>query len=320
EAYRLYLKGRYYWNKRTEEGQKKCIECLEKAIKQDPLYALAYAGLADAYIILGDYNYLLQEEAYSKAKNAAVKALKIDDTLAQAHTSLGCVKSIYDWDWEEAEREFKQAIKLNPKYETAYHWYSINYLIPNSRFEEAIVNIKRAQDLDPLSLIINTTVGLVFYYARHYEQAIEQYKKTLEMDPNFGVAYFFLGWAYEQKAMFEEAISALQKAVTLSGDSTAMIAELGCTYAGAGKKTKAIKILGKFKKPTELNRISSYSIYSIAAIYAGLGNKNQAIEWLQRAYSKRSYRLIYLQVDPKFDTLRSDHRFKTLLKKVGLKK
>ena len=313
------MKGRYYWNRRTEQGLKKSIECFNRAIDQDPLYALAYAGLADAFIILGDYNYLLQEEAYQKAKNAAERALKIDDNLAQAHTSLGCMASIYSWDWEKAEHEFKQAIKLNPQYATTYHWYAINYLIPNGRFDEAIVNIKRAQDLDPLSLIINTTVGLVYYFARHYEQAIEQYQKTLEMDPNFGVTYFFMSWTYEQQALFKEAVNALQKAIKLSGESTAMLVELGCTYAGAGKKDKAIKVLDKLIKPSERDKITPYTMYSIASIYAGLDDKDQAVKWLQKAHLRRSYRLIYLQVDPKFDTIRSDKRFKTLLKKVGLR-
>ena len=214
EAYQLYLKGRYYWNKRTAESLNKGVEYFQQAIDKDPNYALAYAGLTDSYSLLGSSTGgLSPKETFSKAKAAAVKALEIDDTLAEAHAALALVHLRYDWDWSATEREIKRAIALNPNYATTYHWYA-DYLVVMGRLDEAIAQIKRAQELDPLSLIINTVVGLRLYHARQYDQAIEQCQKTLEMDPNFAQAHFALGEAYEQKAKYEEAIAALQKATT----------------------------------------------------------------------------------------------------------
>jgi serine/threonine protein kinase/Tfp pilus assembly protein PilF len=318
EAYRWYLKGRFFWNRRTKESLNKCVECFEKAIELDLRFALAFSGLADAYIILGDYNYLPAKEAYTYAKDAAEEALEIDKYLAQAHTSLGCLKSIYYWDWKAAESEFKKAISLNSKYATAYHWYAINFLVPKSRFNEAIKNIKNAEDLDPLSLIINTTIGLVHYFARDYDKAIEQYLKTIEMDINFEKAYFFLGWAYIEKGLNDEAISVFKKAHSISNDKPVVLAELGYLYASIGNTMKTINILDELIPRSHQIPMSPYNMYSIAAIYAALNDYDRAIDWLQHACVQHCYRLIYLNVDPKFDNIRSDPRFIDLLNRIGL--
>lgn len=312
EAYHLYLKGRYWWNKRNEEGLKKSILFFEKAIDLDPLYALAYTGIADAYIILGNYGVLAPGDAYSKAEKAAENALKIDDSLAQAHSSLGCVNSLYFWDWSKAEKHFKQAIDLNDKYATTFHWYAINFLTPRGEFDQALTQIHQAQELDPLSLIINTTVGLVHYFAGEYDQAIQQYRKTLEIDSEFAIAYLFMGWTLEQKQMKKEAIEAVERAIQISGNTTAMQSELASTLANVGEFDKAKAVSEKITQP------SSYAMYSLAAYHTALGEQDEALQWLMKAYDNRTYRLIYLKVDPKFTPLYSHHKFKELVNKVGI--
>ena len=316
EAYNLYLKGRYFWNKRTEEGMKKSIEYYEQAIEKDPSYALAYSGLADTYNTLGDWDFLPSKEAYSKAKVAATKALEIDDLLAEAHSALAWVKHVFDWDWLEAEREFKRAIELNPRYPTAHQWYA-EYLMKVGRHNEAIAEIKRAQELDPLSLIINAIGGYVFFFARQYDEAIEQSRKTLEIDMNFYPAHLNLGWAYEQKGMFEEAITEFQKAIRLSGGSSLPLRNLGHAYAMSGRKSEAKEILNELM---ELSKQSYDQSYGIALIYTGLGEKDQALEWLENVYKERSGGMAILKVDPRMDGLRDNPRFTELLKKIGLEK
>jgi len=316
EAYQLYLKGRYYWNKWTAEGIKKGIEYFNQAIEIEPGYALAYAGLADCYATqgAGDALALPPKEAFSKAKASAMKALAIDDTLAEAHISLGLVKLNYEWDWLGAEREFKRAIELNSNYAAAYHWYS-HYLIVMERTEESFVISKRALEIDPLDLEINAHLAWHYYFARQYDQAIEQCLNTLEMNPNFHEAHWFLGWAYEEKLMYEEAVTEFQKAVALSGGSVQMIAELGHAYAVSGKKDDAQKALDELK---ELSKRRYVTPYTIALIYVGLGEKDQALEWLESAYEDRDVWLIYLKVEPKFDSLRSEPLFTDLMRRVGL--
>jgi serine/threonine-protein kinase len=318
DAYNLYLKGRYFWNKRTEEGLKKGIEYFEQANEKDPGYALAHAGLADSYSLLCCYHILPPKESIPRAKAAATRAMEVDDALSEACESLAHVRILYDWNWLDAEREFKRAIEVNPGYATAHQRYSL-LLTVMGQMDEAIAEIKRAQELDPLSLIINTDVGLIFYIARQYDQAIEQCRNVIEMDPNFGVAHFALGLAYEQKGVHDEAISELQKAITASGGITVMTGALGHTYAVSDKKDKAQKILDELKKLSKRRYVSPYSI---ATIYIGLGEKDQAFEWLQKAYDDRSVWLIHLhvKVDPRLDSLRSDPRFTELLKKMGLEK
>jgi serine/threonine-protein kinase len=314
EAYQLYLKGRYYWNKRTEEGFKKAIEYFEQAIEKDPLYALGYAGLADCYDLLGWYGHFSPSEAYPKAKVAANKALEIDDKLAEAHASLAAFCLWHDWDWPAAEREFKRAIEISPGYAIAHLWYA-DCLTVKGRSDEAIAEMKRAQELDPLSLIISTDVAKEFLYARKYDQAIQQSKKTLELDPNFYRVHKYLGIAYLEKSMIEEAIAVFQKAKDLSSGQPAELAWLGYGYGMSGRKSEALKIHEELGKKARQQYISA--IY-FAVVHIGLGDKDRAFEWLERAYNERSSWLIYIHRNPLYDSLHSDSRYKALLKKMRL--
>ncbi|KPL03963.1 MAG: hypothetical protein AMJ90_02570 [candidate division Zixibacteria bacterium SM23_73_2] len=318
EAYNLYLKGRYFWSKRTEQGLKKGIEYLRKAIEKDAHYALAYAGLADSYSLLCSYHILSPKESIPRAEEAATRAMEIDDALAEAYEALAHVRILYDWNWSEAKQEFKRAIQLNPGFATAKQRYSL-LLTVMGQLNEAIAQIKQAQELDPLSLIINTDVGLISYIARMYDRAIEQCRNVIDMDPNFGVAHFVLGLAYEQKEVYEDAIAEFKKGISASGGITVMIGALGHTYGVSGNRDEAQRVLAELK---ELSKQRYVSPYSIATIYIGLGEKDQAFEWLQKAYEGRSVWLIHLhlKVDPRFDNLRSDPRFTVLLKKIGLEK
>jgi TolB-like protein/DNA-binding winged helix-turn-helix (wHTH) protein/Tfp pilus assembly protein PilF len=310
-AYEDYLRGRYYWNKRTTEGFKRGIDYFQQAIDHEPSYALAYVGLADCYNMLNNYDVLAPKESAPKAKAAAMRAMEIDDTLAEAHASLAFTLMHYDWDWPGAEREFQRAIELNPNYAAAHHWYGL-YLTAMERFDEAMVEMKHAQELDPLSLIINTNVGWVFYFRRQYDQAIEQFRKTLEMDPNFTSAHVKLGWAYEQKGMYEEAIGEFQTVLTRIGGD--VLTELGHAYAVAGQRDEATKIIVELRERAKQPYVSPYLV---ATIYAGLGDKVQAFEWLEKSYKNRCGWLAWLKVDPKLDSLRSDQRFADLLRRVG---
>jgi serine/threonine protein kinase/tetratricopeptide (TPR) repeat protein len=308
EAYQLYLKGLYFWNKRTAEDVRKAIDYFEKAIKLDSNYALAYARLADSYGILPFYTSTLPKEAFSKANVAVMKALDIDETLAEAHSALGFIKMYYDWDWEGAETELKRAIQIKPSYVTAHHWYA-EYLSAMDRHEEAIAEIRRAHELDPLSLIINCMKAWVFLFARQYERAIEQCQKTLELDPNFALAHSLLGWAYLEKRMYKEAILAYQKTR----------GELGVrniyAYALPGKRDESLGIIEEMK---ELWRRGDNVAYPIARVYAGLGKEDLVLEWLEKSLGRREPFMVRLNVDPSFDSLRSNPRFKALLKKMNL--
>ncbi|MBI1803429.1 MAG: protein kinase [Ignavibacteria bacterium] len=314
EAYNLYLKGRYFLGKRTEDGLKKAIEFFQQAVEKDTAYAIAYAGLADSYTLLALLEFLPPREAFPKAKAAAEKAIMIDPSIAEAHASLGVVRFQYDWDWPAAEQEYTRAIALKKNYGTAHHYYA-DFLKGMGRFDQALSEIKKAQELDPLSLAINTGLGHVLYLSRHYDQAIEQYRRTLEMDPNFLQARLWFGRPYLQKKMYKEAISELQAAVQLSGNSTIACAMLGHAYAAAGNKKEALKMLDELTKRSEHQYVPSYWI---GMIYIGFGDKDKAFAWLDKAYDERSAWLAWLKVEPRFDTLRSDQRFTTLLKKMGL--
>jgi serine/threonine-protein kinase len=314
EVYRLYLKGRYYWNKMTTEAYRKAIDLFEQAIAKDPTYALAYAGLADSYTGLGDagHSAIPPREAFSNATAAVEKALEIDDTLAEAHVSRGHLR-MHAFDWAGAEREFQRAIEINPNYATAHHMYGF-YLAQRGRTHEAIATMKRALELDPVSLSISTDLGVLYYFASRYDEAIEQYRKTLEMDPQFVRAYVTLGSTYGKKGMYPEAIAMFEKALHLSGDR-AKVAALGRAYALAGKREEALKAVDELK---DLSRERYVSPYCIALIYASLGEADQAMEWLQRAHEEQVSELIYMKVDPYLDEIRSDPRFIELLAKVGL--
>jgi tetratricopeptide (TPR) repeat protein len=314
EAYRYYLKGRFYWNKRTEENFRKGIENFRQAIELDPNYALAYAGLADSYILLGFYGAEAPTEVMPKAKAAAVTALDLDDSLAEAHNSLAYIHYTYEWKWSAAEKEFKKAIKLNPKYATAHHWYAFK-LAAMGRHDDAIAEMKLARELDPLALIINAEVGWAYYFARQYDKAIEQYQKTFEMDPGFAVTYMFFGMAYTQQERFAEAVSALRKAVELSGGSLIMKAMLGHAYGRAGDRKAAERMIEELT-----NSSAGYiSAYNVALIYAGLGETDNALSWLARAVEQHDLFLTWMNEEPMFDSLRSDPRFAELVKRIGLK-
>lgn len=310
EAYNLFLKGRYYWNKRTTETLKKSVEYFELAIDRDPAYALAYAGLADSYGVLGYQEAMRPRDVMPKAKSAAAKALEINETLAEAHASLGYARMHYDYDWAGAESEYKRSIELNAAYPTCHHWYAL-LLAAMERSEESIAQIKLAQGLDPLSLIINAVHGYTLYFAREYDQAIDQCLKALELDQKFGVTRWILGHAYEQKGMFNEAIKQFQETVNQSGDIA--LGCLGHVYAVAGEKDTALKIANDLEERS----LSTYvSPYYCGLVYAGLGDNNLAFEWLERAFDQHSSPLMYLRVEPQLDSLRNDPRFDQLLNRL----
>ena len=314
QAYQLYLKGRYYWNKRTPDGFKRGLELFQQAIDTDPGYALAYAGLADSYAMLGDYSVLAPREAFPRAEAAAQTALRLDDNLAEGHTSLAFVKMAYEWDWETADREFRRAIELNPNYATAHQWYA-SYLAMMGRFEESIREIKRAQELDPLSRIINANLGLHYYYARQFDQSIEQLKKTISLDEQFFVPHQYLGRTFVQKGMYREAVAELERARELSNNSPEVVASLGHALAVAGRTDEARKVL------EELDEISKQRYvlpYFRAAVYTGLGDRDQAFQWLARAFEERHPGLVLVNIDPRFDSLRSDPRFADLLRRLNV--
>src|SRR6266850_318890 len=310
EAYGLYLKGRYFWNKRTLETLEKSIEYFKRAIELDPDYALAHVGVADSYTKLGDVGVaaLPPSKAFSKAKVAAIRALESDGALAEAHTSLGHL-NLHDYEWLEAEREFKHAIELNPNYATAHHWYAYQLLM-HGRKSEAINEIERALLLDPLSLPINADYGEVLYFARRPDQAIEQLRKTLEMDPHFYPTHSDLARVYEQVGRHEEAITEIQTALDLSPESTDVLATLAHIYAVSGKKEQALHLLEELREVAKSRYVSPYGV---AVVYAALGEEAHAFKWLQRATEEHDAWAIYLNIDPRLDSLRAAPRFKSLL-------
>jgi serine/threonine protein kinase/Tfp pilus assembly protein PilF len=316
EAYQLYLRGRYFWNSRTEENTKRGIDYFRQAIAKDPTYALAYTGLADSYsALVFPIGAVAPREAMPKAREAAMQALAIDSTLAEAHASLAFVKFHYDWDWPGAEIEFKRAIELNPAYAEAHHYYS-HYLIAMGRTEESLTESRRCLELEPSNLLLNVHLGWHYFYAHQYDQALDQMEKTVEMDKNFAQNYPWLGLILEQKGRYAEAIAAFQKAVTLfPGARSIPEAELAHAYAVSGNREQAQKIIAELQELAKSKYVTSYQI---AAIYAGLGEKDQAFAWMQKAYDERSEGLVNLKVDPRLDNLRSDPRFADLMRRVGL--
>ncbi len=313
EAHQLYLKGRFFWNKRTGNDLKKSIDYFQQAIAADPNYALAYAGVADAYVLLPSYTAGTPRDCYPKAKAAAKKALELDDTLAEAHTSLAMALCLYDFDFSQAAREFQRAIELNPNYATAHHWYGNITLAALGRFNDAIVEGKRSVELDPLSLINNADLGNTYFLARRYDEAIEQVHKTLEMDPGFYSAYLTLGQALEMKGARDAAIGEYQKARALNDDSS-VLGLLAHAYAFSDNKIEAGKILDRLK---ELSKDRYVSAYSFALIYLGLGDKEEALGWLEKSYQDRAGSDIgYIRIDPLLDPLRGEPRFEELVTKV----
>jgi tetratricopeptide (TPR) repeat protein len=314
EAYEAYLKGRYFWNKRTSEGLKTAVDYFSQAIEKDPNYAQAYTGLADSYALMGDWEYgvLAPAEAFPKAKIAAAKALALDNTLGEAHTSLAFVLDLFDWDWKSAEKEYRLAVELSPSYATAHQWYAW-HLIVLGRNSEAVNEMRRAESLDPLSLIIGADMADILLVARLYDESIQQSRKTMEMDPRFGVAHYQLGQAFAQKHLYNEAIAELQKAIGFSGGNRAFRSSLAFAYAASGRKREAVEILDDLMNGPN----SGFSNASeIALIYVGLNDKDLAMTWLERAFKERFNPSVLLR--PCFDTLRSDPRFQDLLRRIGL--
>jgi TolB-like protein/DNA-binding winged helix-turn-helix (wHTH) protein/Flp pilus assembly protein TadD len=314
EAYESYLKGRYFWNKRTADGLKVALAYFNQAIDEDPKYAQAYSGLADTYALLGDWQYAVMtpKEALPKAKAAAIKALELDSALGEAHNSLAFCLDAFDWDFDSAGKEFRRAIELNPGYATAHHWYAW-HLAVLGRYDQAIAEMRKAENLDPLSLIINSDLAELLVIAHSYDESIRQSRKTIEMDANFALAHDQLGVAYLQKHMNDEAMAELEKAVQLSGGSPTCIANLARAYVASGKRSEALKLLTSLK-----NRSSpDYSDASeIATIYASLGDTDEAMNWLERGYEERFNPGVLLR--PGFDPLRSDPRFEYLERRIGI--
>lgn len=314
EAYQCYLKGRFHWNKRTEEAMKRGIEYFEQAIEVDPGYALAYAGLADSYNLLASYSMLASSDAFPRAKAAARRALELDEGLAEAHTSMSFVKFGYEWDWEGAQLGFTRAIELNPNYPMAHQWNAV-MLAALGRFEEGFVHADRAQELDPLSLPISTLVGWLRHLARDYDSAITLYKSTLELDSGFALAHRRLGQTYEQKQMYAEALAAFQKAEELAGEDVELMSARGHLYGVLGETGKAEAALEKLKATSKRKYVPAYLV---ARSYAGMGKTDLVFEWLEKAFVERYGYLAYLNVEPLFDDIRTDPRFVDLVRRVGL--
>jgi eukaryotic-like serine/threonine-protein kinase len=314
EAYHLYLKGRYYWNKRTVDGLIKATDFFGRAIDRDPSFALAYAGLADCFHPLGAYRALSPKEAFGKAKVTALKALEIDDRIAEAHTSLAMSIFFYEWNWPSAEQSFKRAIQLNPNYPIAYQWYAV-YLMAMGRQQESLAAIRHAQELDPLSLPINTHLGWAFYFLRQYDQANGQLHKTIELDTNFVLVRFVLGQVLTQQGRYEEAISELDLALSQSPDLPSIISAIGYASALLGNKPKALEILARLR---DLQTKRYVSPYEFALVHIGMGDKEEAFACLEKALDDHSSWLIWIRMEPTFDLLRSDPRFVAIALRLGL--
>jgi tetratricopeptide (TPR) repeat protein len=314
EAYRLYLQGRHHWNRWTEEGFYKAIGYFQQAFEKDPSYALAYTGLAESYVLLGWNSYLPPKDAFPKGKAAAMTALQLDPDLGEAHTSLAAVLWLHDWQWQEAQTEFKRSLELNPTYPTANHWHA-EYVMTMGRHLEAIAKMKNSQELDPLSLIINVAIGWASYMARRFDEAIEQLLRTVELDPNYPVTYWILGLLYRKTGRYELAITAGEKGVNLSGGSPLMRAALAHTCGESGRAKEALQVLDDL---IELAKHRYVAPHFLAGIHIGLGENARAIEYLEKSYEEHSHWLIYLHLDPSMDALRSDPGFQGLLRRVGL--
>jgi eukaryotic-like serine/threonine-protein kinase len=313
EAYEFYLRGRYSWSKRSNDELRKGVRYFQQAIARDRHYSLAYAGLADCLLLLGLFGAERPRLVMPQAKEAAIKSIELDETLGEAHASLAQIKFLYDWDWAGAAADFQQSARLSPTYPTVHQWHG-EYLAALGHSDEGIAELKRARDLDPLSLIINTNLGLAYYWARQYDLAIEQFERVIEQEPNFFRAHLHLGMAYERKAMDQEALAELKKA-RLIHENQFTLAGLGHAYASFGAKAEATNLL---KRLVKLSRTRYVSAVTIAVIYAGFGDKRtQTLEWLEKACEERAGLVVWLRVWPIFDDLRSDPRFVRLLRRLG---
>jgi TolB-like protein/Flp pilus assembly protein TadD len=314
EAYEAYLKGRYFWNKRTAEGLKQAINYFQQAVEKDPDYAAAYVGLTDSYALAGDWKYgvLAPKEAYPKAKAAATKAIALNSNLGEAHISLAWCLDGFDWDWKSAGREFTRGIELAPGYATGHHWYGW-HLAALGRHGEAIAELKKAANIDPLSLVIGTDLAEELLIAHRFDEAISQSRKTMNLDPFFALTHYVLGEVFVQKRMYNEAIAEFQKAIELSPGSAAYTAHLAYAYVISGTRDKAVTLLNDLKNRSH----DAVSNPCIALVYVGLGEKDQAMVWLKKAYAERFNPGVLMR--PAFDPMRPDPRFQDLLRRIGLK-
>jgi DNA-binding winged helix-turn-helix (wHTH) protein len=314
KAYQLYLEGRYFWNKRTEEGLRRSIEYFRQATTEDVQYALAYAGLADSYVLLDSYGVEPAFQAHPVAKAAALKALQLDNSLAEPHASLGMIYFYYEWNWSAAEHEFQRAIALNPNYVLARSWYALN-LGAMGRYEEALGQVRRAQELDALSLEINTVVGRIHYFGRQYDRSIDAYRKVIDLDPHYARAHTRLGMTHAARGAFEDAIHEFEESQRLSCFDPNVAGLLGYAQALSGSTRKARKLLEEL---TERPHGRYVPASSVALIWIGLGKPDQALEWLAKAYQGRSTDMVYAKTEPLLDPVRSDPRFTALLRQMGL--
>jgi TolB-like protein/DNA-binding winged helix-turn-helix (wHTH) protein/Flp pilus assembly protein TadD len=313
EAYDLYLKGQYFWNKRTPQGFERAIECFQQAISRDPGYARAYAGLADSYALLGGYTLAPQTELMPKARAAALRSLQIDERLPEAHTALALIVQNYDWDWQTAEKEYRRAIELNPNYATAHHWYA-EHLTWRGRFDEAFQESERARQLDPLSMIIAADNGVILYSSRQYDRAIEKFRSVLAMEPNFSRASIVIN-AYVEKGLFTDALADIEQRRRAVGEGPSYWLSLTYVYGRSGQQAQARRALGKLE---QLNRTQQVDPAVIGWAYIAVGDKDRALAFLEKAYAQHSNALTTLKVEPGYDSLRSDPRFQDLLRRVGL--
>jgi adenylate cyclase len=312
DSYVSYLRGRQLWNKRTEPDLRRAISFFDESLKADPGFARAFSGLADTYAALALLEFMAPNEAFPRARNAVSKALALQPELVEARTSSGLIKFQYDWDWSGAERELTQAIDLNPNYPLAHHYYA-DFLKAMGRFDEAIEQIELAQELDPLSLAINTGVGHVLYLSRQYDRAIEQYQRAVDLDPAFMATHLWFGRPYLEKGMYNEALAELEAAVRLSGESTVALAMLGHGLASAGQTSEAAAILEKLRKRSETQYVPAYWI---AVVYNGLKDRDQVIRWMTTAVEERSSWLVWTNVEPRFDWIRADPGFASLVARM----
>jgi len=314
EAYAAYLQGRYFWNKRNAAGLKTAVEYFQRAIKIDSNYALAYAGLADCYIRLNEFGVPMAQESVPRGKAAVLKALEIDDALAEAHATLGFIKFRHDWDFAGADNEFRRSLELDANYSEAHQWYAF-YLLAAGRKDEADGEMTRAQSLDPLSITFNSNLALYLFFTHQFDQSVQQCHKTLEMEPNSFLSRFALGLSYEQQGLNKEAISEFQKARELSPDDAGTIVAIGHALVKEGGVKDTRELLRKLEDHAKVSYVPPYSI---AVLHAGLGDKAHTLEWLERAFQDRSLRPVWLKFDPRLDFLRQDGELDELVRRVGL--